>query len=250
MKKHGIFAPAMFEDEPLDDDGVRDGLGKGELYLATVDQQRAFTLHGGSHTGTPPVVDDADDLGFAPLGRIGSLELGPNGKPLRQGRPFSFREDWVWALPAHGAQEDAQLAYELVKFLWQKENHVRACEALGELPLRADVQRERSSLFRMVWMDDIYDAAFAELPTAQAVPDAVEAGWGSTYASLWKQIVADGGGLQLLQSPPKPTPFAVAAAEKAEPKEPPEATLREEDDDDRAEAIDNELWRGKAELDR
>jgi hypothetical protein len=250
MRKQGLFAPAMFGDEPLDDDGIREGLQKGEIYLATVDQQRAFSLHGGSHTGTPPEVDDADDLGFAPLGRIGSLELGADGKPLRAGRSFSFREDWVWAVPAHDSQVDASTAYELVKFLWQKENHVRACEALGQLPLRLDVQRERSSLFRLIWMDDVYDAAFAELPGAQPVPDSVEGGLGATYAELWKAIVAEGGSLKLLQSPPSPSPEPEKVAEKAEPKEPPEATLKEEDDDDRAEAIDTELWRGKVELDR
>lgn len=249
-RENGIYAPLMFGARPVDDDGIIDGLRSGELFLATVDQMQAFTLHGGSHLGSPPGVDDPDDLGFAPLQRISSVELGTDGKPLRPGQVFSFREDWVWALPAKSA--DPQLAYELVKFLWTRENHYRECEALGTLPMRADVVRERSSLFRLVWMDDVLDAAFAEWERAHHVPELVEGELGSVYTQLWHRIVYEKKGplSAQLAAPPAPRPPPAVVTVDVDNSEPPDAGAppREEDDDDSPGAIDRELWRGKVEL--
>jgi hypothetical protein len=243
-RKHGLFPPEMLGDHPLDDDTLIDRLRRGEIFLASVDTMQAFTLHGGSHAAALPGVDDPDDLGFAPLPRISSLALGSDGKPARSGDPFSFREDWVWALPTHAS--DAELAYQLVQFLWARENHVRLCEALGSLPLRTDVQRERSSIFRLTWMDDVLDAAFAEWGRARAVPEAVPGGFGSVYAQLWDRIVRLNEPIaDVLRAPPSPrplvpTPVAARAAEAAAPSE--------EEAEDRLDAVDDELWRGKVEL--
>jgi Bacterial extracellular solute-binding protein len=252
-RKHGLYNAAMFDVKPLDDDGILDGLQRGELFLATVDQMQAFTLHGGSHTGTPPHVDDPDDLGFAPLARISSVELSPKGHPARAGQPFSFREDWVWALPSKSA--DPALAYELVKFLWEREQHYRECEALGALPLRTDVMRERSSLFKLVWMDDVFDATFTEWDRATPLPDSVAGGLGSSYAQLWDRIVtaraAPDAIAGLLHAPPAPRPPPAPAPAPATTDTPAAAVAaREDDDDDSMSAVDDELWRGRVELEK
>jgi hypothetical protein len=246
-RQHGLFAPSMLAQKPLDDAALMDGLKSGELFLATVDTMQAFTLHGGSQAGAVPGVADPDDLGFAPLPRISSLELGKSGAPARPGEPFSFREDWVWTLPAHAA--DAELAYELASFLWDRENHIRLCEALGAIPLRADVQRERSSLFRLTWMDDVFDAAFAEWTRSQPVPDGVAAGWGSRYAQLWDRVVRNGEPLDVaLHTPPPPRPLAAPPVALTGPIV--DDHLPTEDEvEDRLDDIDEELWNGKVELD-
>ena len=250
-RKHKLFADELFVGPgAVDDDGLLELLRKGDLYLATLNQMQAFTLHGGGHRGTPPKVADPDDLAFAPLPRISSLELGRSG-PARPGRPFSFREDWVWALPADGP--DRQLAYDLVNFLWQREQHSRECAALGTLPLRKDVMRERFALFELVWMDDIFDAAFLEWPHASPVPERVDSGVGSTYAQLWTAIVANRATAEateaLLQRPPSPrelphpTPVDTGAAA--------DGGLGEPSDDDGDSALtDDQLWRGNVELER
>jgi hypothetical protein len=247
-RRHGLYAQSMFGARPLGDDGILDGLRTGELFLATVDQMQAFTLHGGAHRGTPPNVEDPDDLGFAPLPRISSIEMSADGRPLRPGQAFSFREDWVWTLPVNG--DDGDLAYELVKFVWERENHYRECAALGTLPLRADVARERSSRFRLVWMNDIFDAAFAEWERAQPVPDALEAGLGSVYAQLFDRIVVraiePAGLAALLGAPPAPRVRPVEAA-LPEPVA-LDAGPGSDADEDPPTSIDNELWRGKVEL--
>jgi hypothetical protein len=257
-RRHGLFADAMLGAAPLDDDGILDGLRQGELFMATVTQMEAFTLHGGAHPGSPPQVDDPDDLGFAPLGRISSLESDANGRPLRAGRRGSLREEWVWAVPSHAVDPD--LAVELAAFLWQRENHFRECQALGTLPLRTDVQRERSSLFRLIWMDDVLDAAFAERDESAAPPESLGAGLGSTYARLWRSLVAERGAEGLspsalaerLRSPP-PAPPAKPPAASAQAVPRPVALdggMTEEADQDRPPAIDEEFWRGRAEVEK
>jgi ABC-type glycerol-3-phosphate transport system substrate-binding protein len=242
-RKHGLFPPEMLGEHPLDDDTLVELLRKGELFLASVDTMQAFTLHGGGHGDARPGVDDPDDLGFAPLPRISSLALGSDGKPARSGEPFSFRDDWVWALPARAA--DAELAYELVQFLWSRENHVRFCEALGALPLRTDVQRERSSIFRLTWMDDVLDAAFAEWNRARPVPDTLAEGFGSVYAQLWDRLIRRQDPIDaVLHTPPAPRPLvSPPVAARA-----PEAPTSEEDTEDRLDAIDDEQWSSKVEL--
>jgi hypothetical protein len=243
-RKHGLFPPAMLGDRPLDDSALMDGLRKGELFMASVDTMQAFTLHGGGHAGALPGVDDPDDLGFAPLPRISSLALGKDGKPARAGEPFSFREDWVWALPARAS--DAELAYELVQFLWARENHVRLCEALGALPLRADVQRERSSLFRLTWMDDVLDAAFAEWNRAGPVPEPLAGGFGSVYAQLWDHLVRHEEPIDVaLRTPPAPRPLKPALVVARAPETAPPT---EEETEDCLDNMDDELWSGKVEL--
>lgn len=257
-RQHGLYADAMLGEAPLDDQGILDGLGKGELFMATVTQAQAFTLHGGAHPGSPPQVDDPDDLGFAPLGRISSLESDPAGKPLRPGRRGSMREDWVWAVPAHAAEPE--LALELAAFLWERENHFRECEALGTMPLRTDLQRERSSLFRLIWMDDVLDAAFAEREESRPPPESLGAGLGSSYARLWRALIADRGaeglapaalGEKLRAPPPAPAAKPQAAAQAVVPR--PVALdggVSEEADQDEAPPIDEEFWRGKVEVDK
>jgi hypothetical protein len=234
--------------KPIDDEEMLRLIRKDRLYLATIDQMEAFQLHGGSHTGTPPGVEDPDDLGFAPLPRMASLDLDANARPRREGRAFTFREDWVWALPAHGA--DAGLAYELVQFLWARENHVRECEALGTLPLRDDVQAERSSLFRLTWMADVFDAAFTLWDKAEPLPDTVEAGLGAVYAQLWERYVWKGQGTldENLRAPPSPRRQA-RVARAVVYKNASEIPAPTSSDEDGLDVVDSELWHGKVDID-
>ncbi|MEO6954436.1 MAG: hypothetical protein ABI321_21745, partial [Polyangia bacterium] len=223
---------------------------RGDLYLATVNQQQAFALHGGSYRGARPLIADPDDLAFAPMPRVSSQALEPNGHPLRAGRPFSFREDWVWALPKDSPSPE--LAYALVQFLWQRDQHVRECEALGTLPLRRDVMRERAAIFKVVWMDDLFDAIFDEWKTASPLPERVEGGLGSTYAQLWDRIVEQRQPMDaLLKAPPPPRRLDVAHTVDpiALDADAGVADAGADPDDDALEQAEDELWRGKVELD-
>lgn len=217
----GLYPDAMYAAKPFDDEAVLDGLIHDDLYLATVDSMEAFDLHGGAHVGAVAHAKDAEDLEFTSLPSGASLELDAQGQPARRRGTFSFREDWVWALPA--AARGVDVGYQLVRFLWRPEIHARECEALGMMPLHPQVVAERVSLFRLDWMSNVFEAALKQARTSEQVPDALAAkGLGSVYAQLWTTIVAGGvppvpaSGIDaVLRAPPAPRPLQIEAADDA-----------------------------------
>ena len=237
-----IYAPGMYEADPFDDEAVIAGLESGDLYFAPIDSMEAFNLHGGAHAAALAHVDDPSDLEFTSIPRGASLELDANGRPARTRPSFSFREDWVWALPA--ATHASNVAYKFVQFLWRPEIHARECEALGMLPLHPEVVAERVSLFRLDWMSHVFEAGLEQVRQGQAVPRAlIEKGLGSVYAQLWTKIVdgnvpptPESGIAAILHAPPAPKPLEVAAAAEPEhgadadkPAEPPPPPPEQED---------------------
>lgn len=237
-----IYDPGMYEADPFDDEAVIAGLESGELYFAPIDSMEAFNLHGGAHAAAVAHVDDPSDLEFTSMPRGASLELDANSHPARTRPSFSFREDWVWALPA--ATHTPTVAYKLVQFLWRPEIHARECEALGTLPLHPSVVTERVSRFRLDWMSHIFEAGLEQARQGEAAPSAlIDKGLGSVYAQLWTKIVdgntpptPDSGITAILHAPPAPKPLEVAAAGPPDheapaekPAEPPPPSPEQED---------------------
>jgi maltose-binding protein MalE len=179
---------------PYDDEATISHLQDGSLYFGTVDSMEAFTLHGGSFCQADSEVDDASDLGFAPIPSGSSLDMDKNGQPLRvAAATFAYREDWEWAFPA--ASKDGFTAYNLVKFMLGPDIHTAQCEAMGTLPLRYDVIDSRASRFRLPWMASIFDAALEEWDTTRRMPNILFAGayYGSVYAHMWNGLIASEG---------------------------------------------------------
>jgi hypothetical protein len=219
MHAEGLYPEAMYADDPYDDEAMMAGLEKGELFLGSLDAMEAFSLHGGAHVGAQPQTDDAADLGFTMLPRGASLALDAKGQPARRGATFSFREDWVWALPTTASGAGADDAYRLVQFLWRPGIHARICEALGTLPVHPEVVAARASYFRLDWMRHVFEAGFDQARRGEPEPAAlVGKGLGSVYAQLWTKIVAgrmapapDGAIAAVLHAPPPPKALQVAA---------------------------------------
>ncbi len=238
FRQEGVYPEAMWGSEPFDDEAMIRGLQTGDVFFASIDSLEAFTLHGGSHSGAAPHITDPDDLEFTSLPRGASLELGPKGTSARIGKSFSFREDWVWAVPT--ASEAPTLGYDLARFLWRPEIHARQCEALGMLPQHPQVLADRVSLFRLEWMSHLFEAGLSQ--AAEAVPpEMISKGYGSVYAQLWAKIA--GGDVhpiavqigEILKVPPAPHALAVAAAD-AHP------APTKADDDDAPAAGEEEDW--------
>jgi hypothetical protein len=220
-----VYDPSMFEADPFDDEAVIAGLEHGELYFAPIDAMEAFKLHGGAHAGAVAHVADPSDLEFTSMPRGASLELDATGKPARTRPSFSFREDWVWALPA--ATHASSTAYKLVQFMWRPEIHARECEALGMLPLHPDVVAERVSRFRLDWMSHVFEAGLEQERQGEPTPPAlIDQGIGSVYAQLWTKIVdgnvpatPDSAIAAILHAPPAPKPLEVATSADADHEE-------------------------------
>jgi hypothetical protein len=169
-----------------------------------------------------------------------SLALDANGRPLRSVDGFSFREDSVWARPAGGTRDDA-LAYEFLTFVWARETHIRECEAIGILPLRNDVVRERASIFRLDWQQEIFEGALTQWARAEPVPPAlVDEGVGARYMRHW---------LAFMNSAPRGFTFeSIANGLRASPPPPVPAPPQPREDPD-APRDDGEIWRSEPALD-
>jgi hypothetical protein len=240
-RAENVYDPGMFEPDPFDDEAVIDGLQKNELYFAPIDMMEAFNLHGGAHAGAFAHIDDPSDLEFTSMPRGASLELDAQGHPARTRPSFSFREDWVWALPA--SAHASTTAYKLVRFLWRPEIHARECEALGMLPMHPDVVAERVSRFRLDWMSHVFEAGLDQARESGPTPPMlIQKGIGSVYAQLWSKImalpppVAESAITAVLHAPPPPKPLEVAATAEPDhedavkpPPEPPPAPVEQED---------------------
>jgi hypothetical protein len=187
-REQNLYAQEMFEPAGIDDQAILDGITRGDFYLTSVDQMQAFSLHGGSYRGALALVPDGDDLAFTAMPRFASLELDETGIPVRRADPFSFRETLVWALPAQSPVQ--QEAYNLIRWIVERENHARECEALGILPMRRDVIRERETLFREPWMQDALEAGLDQWSRAQVPPSTLQGALGVDYAVAWHRIVA------------------------------------------------------------
>jgi hypothetical protein len=234
FRQEGIYPDAMWRSEPFDDEAMIEGLQRGDVFFASIDSLEAFSLHGGSHKAATAQIANPDDLEFTSLPRGASLELGPAGASVRVGKSFSFREDWVWALP--NASEMPALAYDLVRFLWRPEIHARQCEALGIVPQHPQVLADRVSLFRLEWMSHLFGAQLRQ--AAEPVPaEMIGKGYGSVYAQLWAKIA--GGDVrpiaseiaEVLKTPPAPRALAVTTTTppKVEPAAPADAAAADAD---------------------
>jgi ABC-type glycerol-3-phosphate transport system substrate-binding protein len=247
FRGEGLYDPAMYGDEPFDDEAVIDGLEKGELFFAPIDAMEAFNLHGGAHANARAHVADPADLEFTSMPQGASLALDDAGHPTRSRPSFSFREDWVWALPA--AAHATDVSYKLVQFLWRPEIHARECEAIGMLPLHPQVVAERVSRFRLDWMSHVFEAGLEQARHGEPTPMAmIASGQGSVYAQLWTKIVGgklpavpDAPILDTLHAPPKPKPLAVVAVDQPSHPDEPAATAAKPDEPPPPPA-ENEDW--------
>ena len=202
----------------MSDDQVVAALQKGELFLAPIDAMDAFSLHGGAHANAVAQVDDPGDLEFTEMPNGASLELRADRHVARSSPSFSFRQDWVWVLPARARAAD--VGYRFVQFSWRPEIHARECEALGMLPMHPEVLSQRVSRFRLEWMSHVFEAGLEQALKGKAPPATlVDRGYGSIYAQLWQRIV--GGDAPVtgadaiaaaLRDKPAPRPVAAASA--------------------------------------
>jgi ABC-type glycerol-3-phosphate transport system substrate-binding protein len=146
-------------------------LKKRELAWAPLSVEQSFLLHGGARAGAPPGIDRPSDLGWSVMPKGVSMEL-KNGKPARSGHTFSFHEISFWVAPKN--TPDIQVAFQLARFMTQPGIQQREAEALGRLPVRVTVRDNYPILFRLPWMQNIFDACFQQLDLGSGdIPDQV-----------------------------------------------------------------------------
>lgn len=155
----------------VETDEIEQLLLNGQLGWVPASAALSFRVHGGARAGSPPGAARPSDLAWAVMPRGVSLEL-EDGQPARTGKTFAFQEMTFWAVPA--SVKETALAFRLARFVTEPGISQREAEALGTLPVRTEIRRNYPILFRLAWMQDIFDASFVQIDQGSGdVPDEV-----------------------------------------------------------------------------
>jgi ABC-type glycerol-3-phosphate transport system substrate-binding protein len=185
FRKHHLLAKIAEDPKGIDAMPVNALLKARSVAWAPIDQADSLWVHGGSRRDAEPGMLGATDLDWAGMPIGNSLELDPKtSQPARLGRSFSLEEVHFWAVPVHSPQP--RLAWDLARFVTQRGLQQREAEAVGLLPVRADLAQEYPILFRLDWMQRMLDASYVQLARGSGdMPDEVtDKGYDKVYTAL------------------------------------------------------------------
>lgn len=190
FKENGLYNPGMWE-EGWSGGGIWKAMAAGKVYLAFMHQIDAFFIHGGSNPNMTGYLVDPDDMGVAIMPKGASLKL-KDGKPVREGKHASQLAGWWWGIPS--STPDAELSYELARWITNAENHKEEVQTFGMMPIRKDIVNNLKGTFKEAWMQEVFNTANRQVQASvQPVPQVTE--WpavGQLYLDAWYDIVVDG----------------------------------------------------------
>lgn len=186
-RKNNLYNPGMWEEE-WSGGGIWNAMAAGKVYMAFMHQMDGFFVHGGSDPSMTGYLAEPDDMAMAIMPQGASLEL-KDGKPARMGIHGSQLAGWWWGIPK--SSPDAELSYELARFITNKENQTRECQTFGIMPIRNDITEDLGNTFKEQWMQQVFDAAQRQistsvqpLPKVKTFPEI-----GNVYLEAWYDIV-------------------------------------------------------------
>lgn len=190
FKENGIYNPGMWE-EGWSGGGIWQAMANGKVYLAFMHQIDAFFIHGGSDPSMTGYLADPDDMGLAIMPKGVSMDL-ENGQPVREGTHGSQLAGFWWGIPT--STPDAELSYELARWITNAENHKAEAQQFGMMPVRKDIVEDLGGTFAEEWMQEVFDVAnrqveegVQKMPQVPTWPEYVQ-----TYLDAWYDIVVDG----------------------------------------------------------
>lgn len=188
--RHRLLAAAEAGPEGVDAFPINALLKKRAVAWAPIDQADSLWVHGGARRDAEPGMVGAVDLDWATMPVGNSVEIdAATGQPARLGRSFSLEEIHFWAVPVHA--HDVRLAFRLARFVTQRGLQQRETEAVGLLPVRADLAQDYPILFRLDWMQRMLDASYRQLQRGSGdMPDDVaDKGYGRIYTDLAAAVI-------------------------------------------------------------
>jgi len=154
MIKSGIYNTGMWQD-PWKGANIYNAIKDGKVFLTIIQQIDAFLIHGWKDDPSMPTfLPEADDMGLATIPTAVSFELDNAGKPAYSGTKAISTGGWWWGIPK--TAPDAKLAYELARFITNKENQAKECSRFGMIPVRKDILNNLPEVFDQGWVGDIF----------------------------------------------------------------------------------------------
>jgi len=129
-REHGIQRPQVWSEQPerrANGSTVSNGFGRGEIYLARVNQFRAANIRDSLEDLQPGF--DVDDIAFASLSAGASISLDDEGLPARTSDQDGVVNAWMWGIPENAVDPEVSLsvALELVGVETQEHFASRNC---------------------------------------------------------------------------------------------------------------------------
>ena len=185
-----LYNPSMWE-ESWSGGGIWKGFAAGTVYAAFMHQIDAFFLHGGTTPDMAGYLIDPADMATAVMPKGVSLELDAEGKSLREGGHNSNFSGWWWGIPA--TTPDAQLSYDLIRFITSYEWHSKETSIFGMMPVRNDIYTNLAGSFPEEWMQNVFNTALAQYDAGVVGAPQVPA-WsdiGQNYRNAWFDVCTD-----------------------------------------------------------
>lgn len=193
---NGIYNPGMWQD-PWKGSNIYNGIKDGKVFLAWFQQIDNFIVHGWPEDPSmPSYLPLADDMGLALIPKGVSFELDNAGVPKVEGSRSISTGGWWWGIPKTGPEK--KLAYELARFITNRENQSRECSHFGMIPVRKDVLANVPEVFAEGWVGDVFHKSIEqiqanELTTVPLVEQYSQIGQNLVEA-WYKLCVEDSGG--------------------------------------------------------
>ena len=189
MKDNGLYNPGMWE-EGWSGGGIWNAMAAGKVYLAFMHQIDAFFIHGGTDPSMTGYLVDPDEMAVAVMPAGASLEIA-DGAPVRMGDHASQLGGWSWGIPT--STPDANLSYDLARYITNAENHAKEASTFGMMPVRKDIMANLGDSFDQAWIQDVFNNAVNQLgQNVTKLP--VDARWpeiGQLYNDAWYDIVVN-----------------------------------------------------------
>lgn len=156
----GIYNSGMLKNEWSGRD-LWEAFKRESIYLSFLTQLDYFFLHGTGDDKLEGYLPDATDLGFAVMPKGCSLILKKDGSIAHEGTKKVTNGGWWWAVPA--SWEKVFLSYQLFRHITSRENQLDECTAFGMIPVRSDVLKDRTLLYKRGWISDLFRVSYEQV---------------------------------------------------------------------------------------
>ncbi|MGE5856134.1 MAG: ABC transporter substrate-binding protein, partial [Syntrophaceae bacterium] len=145
--KNKIFNPDMW-NESWRGSNIYDAIKDGKVFLTVFQQIDCFLVHGWEESPEMPgYLKDPEDMGVATMPLAVSFELNPDGTYKKVGSKKISTGGWWWGIPK--TSPDKALAYQLARFVTNRDNQSVECSKFGMIPVRKDIINNLSDAFEL-----------------------------------------------------------------------------------------------------
>ncbi|ERP31583.1 ABC transporter substrate-binding protein [Chitinivibrio alkaliphilus] len=189
----GIYNPGIWNNRWRGND-IYTGIQDGNVFLAYMQQIDCFNIHGWEEDpGMQSFLEDPSDMGVAVVPKGVSFTLNEDGTPRFEGSRRITVGGWWWGVPT--SSPNADMGYQLAKFITNRGVHVNESAQFGMIPVRRDILFNIAETYDMGWVGDIYRTSIEQLQfqitdSITTVPRIREySDIGYTYIDAWNSFI-------------------------------------------------------------